>query len=139
MCDHVEFINPRNKGLCVKCGRPIQEPTRPRNVQLERALTDSAAMAGGHTYMREGGQTEADTGGLTAWAEHRALPGGVRLSIDALRETREEIADARNYLIWGIEPIYERYLAGEPLACDEVARNMNALTFLVSAWHALRV
>lgn len=127
--------NPRHKGACVRCGKPIAPDTRPRDITLERKLSDSAARAAGYTTPDGGG----DTGGLTAWAEHRALPGGVRLNIDTLRETREELADARNYLVWGVEPIYEQYLAGDPLACDRVARNMNALTRIIQAWHELQV
>lgn len=72
--------------------------------------------------------------GLNALAEHRALPGPVRLPRDFDQEIREEIADARNYIIWAIQELYEAYVAGDPQAADDYERRMRALSRLVQAW-----
>jgi hypothetical protein len=126
-----------NPWTCVKCGRAVPR-NRPRNLDLERQLTSDAAMHAGY-MIDEGGRTVGDDGSLSAWAEHRAWPGGVRPHMDEVQEVREELADARNYLVWGCERIHDRFLAGDPLAADEYARNMNALSLIIKAWHALRV
>lgn len=139
--EHLASPNPRSKGSCVKCGRlidPPRPPDRPRNIPLERKLTRDAAKEAGFK-VEAGGQTVGDDGALTEWAEYRAWPGGVRAEMDEVREVREELADARNYLVWACERVHDRFLEGEPLACDEFARNMNALSLIIKAWHALRV
>jgi hypothetical protein len=142
-CEHEPNTTPNAQGACVKCGLRIPESwvplieVWPRNVELERMLTEKAASAAGY----HGPNGEGDDAGMTSWSEHRTLPGGVRARTDEgfVREVREEYADARNYLVWGVERYYDRYLAGDPLACDKVARNMNSLKFLMGAWHALTV
>lgn len=78
-----------------------------------------------------------DTGGLDDLADRRAHPGGVRPDLDADREAREELADARNYLLWGIERVHARYLEGDQDAGDEVRRRLTALSYVIEAWHAL--
>lgn len=128
-CAHLPSTTPNDLGACVKCGQQIEPSTRPRNVALERELTDGAARAAGFVN---------GDGGLTALAEHRALPGGVRLELDDIREAREELADCRNYLVWGIERIHDQYLAGDPFAADRLVKNMDALAGVVRAWQALR-
>jgi hypothetical protein len=102
---------------------------RERNLKLERELTDLACEAGG--LPGAGGRN------IRAFADGRALPGGVRLTLDADREAAEELADARNYLVWGIVAIYPAVLAGEPNACANYERRMRALTALIKAWVAL--
>ena len=100
---------------------------RARDHQLERELGELAAKAAGFF----------DTHGLDSFADHRAHPGGVRESIDPVREMREEIADARNYACWGIEPLWEAYLAGDHDAGKRVAKLLDSLSHLIAAWHAL--
>jgi hypothetical protein len=62
----------------------------------------------------------------------------VRYGLDDIREAREELADCRNYLVWGIERIHDAYLAGDPDAADRMVMNMDALVAVVRAWRALR-
>lgn len=100
---------------------------RPRDARLERELVALAVQAAGVT---------SDLG-LREYADHRALPGGVRLDLDPIAEAREELADACNYLIWGIEPLYARYLAGDPEAADLYERMMRTLSGVIAAWCAL--
>jgi hypothetical protein len=127
-CVHEPSPNPRNQG-CVKCGQAIEPSKRPRDVDLERRLTEDAT--------KQAGYVDGDRG-LTAMAEERALPGGVRYGLDDIREAREELADCRNYLVWGIERIHDAYLAGDPDAADRMVMNMDALVAVVRAWRALR-
>lgn len=68
----------------------------PRNLALERQWTAEAARVGGTT-------SEA----LSTMAERRAGPGSVS-DIDMRNfghEVLEEIADARNYLVWWLEQV----------------------------------
>lgn len=129
--EHRPSPNPRSKGSCVVCGRIIPK-MRPRNLELERELTRQAATAGG-------GTGPVPDLGLTALAERRALAGGVRPHLNDVQETKEEYADARNYLVWGCERIWIPYLEREPWACDRVAQNMNSLKRLTQAWRDLLV
>lgn len=101
---------------------------RERDLRLERMLTATAAAAHGLP----------GTGGLDAFADQRALPGGVRIELDADLETAEELADARNYLVWGIEPIYAAMVGGESVAGALYARRMRTLGHIAAAWHALQ-
>ena len=108
---------------------PHEPPTtRPRNIPLERELTVMAANA----------VDFLDDQGLSDFADHRALPGGVRLTLDWRREAMEELADCRNYIVWGIEGFWSGYLNGEPEACKQVAFGLTALGAVVRAWDALR-
>ena len=70
---------------------PLGAAARPRDVAFERAWTTQAA---------ESVRVRADE--LIAFAELRAGHGPVRdlLTRDMGREVREELADARNYLVW---------------------------------------
>lgn len=97
-----------------------------------------AAQAGGHSTADDWGRPTGDDGGLSAYADSRAMPGGVRADIDADLETFEELADARNYLVWGIERDFAAYLRGESEASARYERRMRALTLVVQTWHALR-
>lgn len=101
---------------------------RPRDVALERRLTTLAAKAVG---------SEPAAASLSAFADERAWPGGVRTELDPTQEAREELADCRSYLVWGIERVYAEVLAGDPVACDEYERLMRALGAVVSAWREL--
>jgi hypothetical protein len=104
---------------------------RPRNIELERHLTRLAGEGAGL------GDTDA-ADSLSRFADSRALPGGVRLGLDPIRETGEETADGRNYLTWGIEPLWEGYCAGEPEATDRVAKYLYSLSLTVALWQSLR-
>jgi hypothetical protein len=106
----------------------IAAELRERDLTLERHLTNLAARSIG---LR-------DAASLSAFADHRAWPGGVRLDLDPIREIREELADARNYAVWGIERIYQRFLAGDPDVLDEYGKLMDCLSNVCRAWEALR-
>lgn len=128
--------NPRNNS-CLRCGKlqcrpkldqPVTENgTTPRNIPLERELTALAAQAAGH---------ETDYG-LRDFADARAWPGGVRKDLDCTREIAEEISDASNYAVWGIERIYDRVLAGDPAVLDDYERLMRAHAKIIEAWREL--
>ena len=100
---------------------------RERDPELEASLMQAAAAAAGLP----------GDGGLSAYADHRAHPGGVRAELDADQETREELADACNYLRWGIEPIFARVRSGESEFTADYERRLRALSYVVAAWHAL--
>lgn len=103
------------------------QPTRPRDHAVERDLIDLAARAAGYS----------DDGGLIAYAEHRAMPGGVRVGVDWDQEAREELADASHYLRWGIQTVYAGFLAGDLEAGEAYERRMRALAGVIRAWHEL--
>lgn len=100
---------------------------RARDLDLERRLTALAAQAAGFT-------TDGDLG---PFADGRAHPGGVRETFDAKIEIAEELADARNYCVWGIERVWDGYIAGDAQAASEYSRYMACLVGVVTAWHAL--
>jgi hypothetical protein len=109
-----------------------------RDPSLERHLVGLAAQAAGHvTIDPQLGIPVGDDGGLTAYSERRILPGPVRDLADWDTELREELADARNYAVWGIQRDWPAYQAGEPVAAEAVARRLRALAHVVEAWHAL--
>lgn len=139
-----EFLrssNPRTL-TCCRCGRPdILHPepepdgTRPRDVHLERQLTDLAAKAAGFFDTLGRG----DDGGLRDFADIRAWPGGVRVDLDPFQEVAEELADASSYALWGIEREYAKVLDGsDPEALDRYAMLLQGLSHLIAAWHAFR-
>jgi hypothetical protein len=98
---------------------------RARDIALERRLTDTAAKAAGLP----------GDGGLWRYANQRAHPGGVRADMDYDEETRQELADACNYLVWGIEPVYASLGSGQFV--DDYERYMRALSRVALAWHEL--
>lgn len=106
---------------------PATDHTRPRDMDLERTLIDTAARAAGHT-------TDY---GLRDFADARAWPGGVR-DMDFDQEIAEELADASSYAVWSIETIYDQVIAGDPLALDRYERTMRALAKIIEAWKELR-
>ena len=101
--------------------------TRERDIHLERVLSLDAAYA----------VNLSSTGGIDEYADLRAHPGGVRADLDADQEAREELADARNYLLWGIEPIYAMVRSGRSQYAADYERRMRALSHVHQAWHAL--
>lgn len=131
-----ESSDPRRAGRCA-CGKKITYGMRDRDIDLERYLTNIAAQAAGHMDVRPDGSMTGNTRGLDGFADHRALPGGVRSEMDYDREMAEELADARNYAVWGIEPIWAEVRAGDSQHTADYERRMRALSHLVAAWHAL--
>lgn len=105
----------------------------PRDHALEAHIMDIAARAA-DCFDTEG---NGHDGGLSAFADARALPHGVRVSLDPVKETGEELADACNYLRWGIVRIWPLVVEGEPEALDLYSQMMGALSGLVKVWFAL--
>lgn len=130
---YMPSANPRTRG-CERCGllpkhhvKTAEVGKRPRDLGLERKLTEIAAKSAGlHS-----------TAGLDDFADRRAHPGGVREALDAVQEAAEELADARNYLTWGIERVYDAMLAGDSEATATYERLMRSLAGVVVAWDAL--
>lgn len=102
---------------------------RDRDPLLERSLMETAVRAAGLS----------SDGGLGAYADLRAYPGGVRVDLDADQEAREELADARNYLTWGIEPIFAQVRLGDSEFASDYERRLRSLSYVVAAWHALHI
>jgi hypothetical protein len=149
----VSSNDPRKVGQCLRCstyarGQGCPDPAvrsvlttlpedpltveerknaRPRDVSLERELTQLAALAGGN----------ASDYGLRDYADSRAWPGGVRRDLDCDREALEELADCASYLVWGIVPLLEAVHAGVPDALDKYERRMRALSALIVCWREL--
>lgn len=131
-CAHAAGNDPRRIGRCVKCDAlmltPDVTPMFQRNPELEDMLTRIAARAAGVSM----GVAES----LTIFSDSRIAPGGVR-DIPMDPEAREEISDCRNYLVWGIQPIYRQVQAGDPQACHDYGRRMRALSRQLLAWQDL--
>lgn len=104
-----------------------------RDLPLEAHLMDIAARAA-ECFDADGNGYDA---GLSAFADARAWPGGVRADMDGKQEAREEFADARNYLVWEIRKLWPLVEQGEPEALDEYSQLMGALSGLVTVWHRL--
>jgi hypothetical protein len=140
-CNHTKSSNPRRAHLCLKCGATIAEKipeiavqngqTRPRNLQLEEYLIDIAAQASG--FYSSDGKKGVD-GGLHKYADWRARPGDVVIK-DRTRSVRDKIADTANNVLWDLELIHDRYLAGDAKASDDHERLLRTLAGLISAWH----
>ena len=94
-----------------------------RSPVVEHGIVSRAARAHGASCR--------DATELSAFANERALPGPVRRADGQSfpREAREEIADARNYLVWHYQ-ILERSGA-TPRELNDVDR---AIAALVRAW-----
>ena len=100
----------------------------PRDLNLERTLTDIAA--------RSAGLSPSVASSLCGYSDARAEPGAVRQR-DMDEETRQELGDGRNYLLWGIQPIYDLVIAGDPQASADYERRMRTLARLTQAWAEL--
>lgn len=101
---------------------------RQRDIENERALTDLAGQAVGLD------RTVADS--LTAFAEQRARPGPI-VERDFVTEALEELADCRNYLIWGAQQAAARTTEdGEPND-SEYAQLLTALSHVLRAWEQI--
>lgn len=112
----------------------------PRDFKLEAHLMDIAARAAGFTKPDPENplKVTGDDAGLSALADSRTWPGGIRPDLDALQEGREESADFRNYMLMGITLIWPLVVAGEPEALDLYSRLMGALSATVTQWHRLQ-
>lgn len=101
-------------------------PTRPRNVELERVLTNEAAR--GHADP-ERLILHAETRAMRLHGEYTSDPMLVDTTRNRPCEVREEIADARNHVIWWIE---------DNLGDEEIARaGMECLRDLTRAYARL--
>jgi hypothetical protein len=78
-----------------------------------------------------------DDGGLSAYANTRTLPGGVRTNQNWRDHARQELGDCRNYLVWDTEDHWDAYQAGDDVAGERVAENLGALSQLVRLWASL--
>lgn len=76
-------------------------PTRRRNLQLERDITEHAARIAGVSADELMQHAEGRAWRLSGEYVHD--PMLVRIDVDQPRETREELADARNRLVWWLE------------------------------------
>lgn len=104
--------NPRNKGFCA-CGKRMREPVR-RVLELEREATEEAAK--GAAYVAElilHSETRANS------LSSKYVPDSmlIRPGRDRARDVREEIADARNHIVFHLQehpedPRNERFLQG---------------------------
>jgi hypothetical protein len=129
-CDHRPSDDPRFKNTCRKCGQPLARPEAAepllRSLEFERGVTQQASKG----YV--------DPSDLIAHAEHRAqtlcgeyvrdpmhiLPGRNRR-----RDVREELADARNHLLWDSQ----EHLEDEERAHE----NLYVLRLIVMAYDRL--
>lgn len=94
----------------------------PRDAAFEDGFTEGAAAL-----------VKLSARALNAYADGRTMPGPVRQGFtrDMVRETREELADARNYLCWrALQSIHEGRGDDLPFIAD-------ALADVVTAWHSL--
>lgn len=125
VCDHEASPNPRADGMCVKCARVIPQAERPRDPAREAEIVQLAVQSlHGHL----------DDEGLSKFANDRAWDGGVRVGENWLRHAKEEIADARHYLVWHIEDHWAAHQAGDSDATDEVVAALASLADLIRIW-----
>lgn len=94
-------------------------PTRERDLNDEHAIAVTTAGLGDALAACQ----------LTRFADDRALPGGVRIGLDGDQEAAEELADARNYLIWSIQ---------DAETSEDRERRRRALRHVTSAYRELR-
>jgi hypothetical protein len=116
--------------VAVNCRVPIihtPPPVRPRNEQLEAHIMAMANRV----------VDKLDDGGLSAYANTRTLPGGVRTNQNWRDHARQELGDCRNYLVWDTEDHWDAYQAGDDMAGERVAENLGALSQLVRLWASL--
>lgn len=101
---YMESSNPRMAGLCA-CNRPEcehpQPTTRLRDLEDERELTYEAARgAVDPAPLIEFAETRA---GGSLSGEYVPTANLVTLTRDRVRETQEELADARNHIVWWLQ------------------------------------
>ena len=93
-CQHQPSHNPRQRGICVKCGRSLPIRDKERDPTAERALTLEAAQLTTGLY-----DPVATAEWLSRFSEERMHDGPWREfdSRDWVQEGLEELADNRNY------------------------------------------
>jgi hypothetical protein len=101
---------------------------RPRDRETEQRLTNVAG---------ESIDLAAAAAKLNAFADSRCAPGGVRIGPCWDTEAAEELADTRNYMVWGIEDVLARAEAGDVEASRDYERRMRTLAALVRCYHEL--
>lgn len=84
----------------MKCGKPLPPTTRRRNVAFEREVTEHAAHGAvdPKVLIRRSERRAASLSG-----EYVKDSMDVALGRDRLLDTREELEDARNHLVWWLE------------------------------------
>lgn len=128
-CQHLEAANPRLKGFCVRCGRKIPEPIRRDReweAQATREMTRGLAL---------------DPEPLIAFATRRADSAQQEygcdfpnLDRDLGLETADELADARNYVVWWLDAIRRDLAEGG----DRVVHLQRALRHIALAFDEVR-
>lgn len=100
-CEHRESPNPRTVGWCCKCGKKIPRHELRRDVTFEREMTRTRANG-----------LKIDPEPLNIYAEARAGRGAVDYGTDfpgssrcLFTEALQELADARNYIVWQLDVI----------------------------------
>ena len=128
MSDHECYagLDPRKQGSCVRCGRVLPPaPPSPDDLCDEAFETQATLVAA-----RQAG---VDGRALDAFARARKMPGLVKqhATRDFHQEVAEELADARNYVVWWMEQ--ER--AAGTLTNEKQWNLMQALGAVAVAWH----
>jgi hypothetical protein len=122
--------DPRKQESCVRCGRLIPPPPPPAPVLdlCDPAFETEATV----TAARQAG---VDGRSLDAFANARRHPGPVtnHPTRDLSLDTYEELADARNYLVWKLEQ--HRHL--DTLTVERQWHLMQSLGAVAVAWHHL--
>lgn len=129
-CCHAPSANPRQKDMCVKCGRRFDDRPAESVPVLERDLRWE------REFVREAGRLVGLANGVEPMeqgAAARTLPGPVLLppGRDLKWEAIEEALDGRNYVVW---KAYEAFLADD---VETVHRMMRALGFFILAHREL--
>lgn len=106
---------------------------KPRDPLLERQLTRMAHQSAGVAVPMD----ERAPTGLDVYAERRTHPGPLRLPRVWMTEAAEELADARNYLVWEAISHYPGYHAGDLEACARFEHAMRTLAAVTVAWREL--
>lgn len=87
--------DPRRVGRCA-CGKPVSQPLR-RNLQLERDITlEATRSVSDPSRLIEHAETRA----IRLSAEYVGDPMLIAPGRDRVRDVREEIADARNHVVF---------------------------------------
>lgn len=114
---------------------------RERDRAHEHRVVQLAALAAGLATREPSGGVRllGGTAQLERFADQRAgdLPLRPRTDDQWHIEVAEELADARNYLVWAIQKLEPAYLAGDGDAADRYASSLRALVAVLQAWSAL--
>jgi len=126
----VPFPTPHKKDMCVKCGRHIVTEPAPgeRDIGFEWEFTQAAAS-----------MVHLDGTPLNEFAASRAGTEPIRdfTERDMVREVREELGDARNYLTWLVQQLHGHPDAEQAGLAQEAAGR--ALAHVVAGWHEVEM